>query len=195
MRRIFTRQQLHDLIRERAVLKVAPELGISDVELRKRCIAHAIPLPDAVYTGCSARVRFDVGADRDWPVRPPRRRDDPGGGSPPIGSVCSSFGFQLSQYPGHSTYRAHGYRFSGKKGGQPARIAAHAEIVITSYSPVTGSARDVAAPSPARKRRLQHVTTPHRAAPLFQCLGCHFAPARIVKYRKIRDLKGPLPAS
>lgn len=51
MRHLLTRQQLYDMIWERAVSKVAPELGISDVGLRKQCIAHAVPLPDAVYWG------------------------------------------------------------------------------------------------------------------------------------------------
>lgn len=49
--RILTRQQLYDLVWERAVSKVAPELGISDVALRKQCKKHGIPLPDAVYWG------------------------------------------------------------------------------------------------------------------------------------------------
>lgn len=39
------------MIWERAVSKVAPELGISDVALRKQCMKHAIPLPDATYWG------------------------------------------------------------------------------------------------------------------------------------------------
>jgi hypothetical protein len=51
MRQVLTRQQLYDMIWERAVSKVAPELGISDVALRKRCVKHAIPLPDAIYWG------------------------------------------------------------------------------------------------------------------------------------------------
>lgn len=51
MRHVLTRQQLYDMIWERAVSKVAPELGISDVALRKRCVKHAIPLPDATYWG------------------------------------------------------------------------------------------------------------------------------------------------
>ena len=51
MRRVFTQQQLYNMIWERAVSKVAPELGISDVALRKQCVKHAIPLPDASYWG------------------------------------------------------------------------------------------------------------------------------------------------
>lgn len=51
MRHALTRQQLYDMIWERAVSKVAPELGISDVALRKQCVKHAIPLPDATYWG------------------------------------------------------------------------------------------------------------------------------------------------
>lgn len=51
MRHVLTRQQLYDMIWERAVSKVAPELGISDVALRKQCVKHAIPLPDATYWG------------------------------------------------------------------------------------------------------------------------------------------------
>lgn len=51
MRHVLTRQQLYDMIWERAVSKVAPELGISDVALRKQCVKHAIPLPDAIYWG------------------------------------------------------------------------------------------------------------------------------------------------
>lgn len=51
MRHVLTRQQLYDMIWERAVSKVAPELGISDVALRKQCMKHAIPLPDAIYGG------------------------------------------------------------------------------------------------------------------------------------------------
>jgi muconolactone delta-isomerase len=39
------------MIWERAVSKVAPEFGISDVALRKQCVKHAIPLPDATYWG------------------------------------------------------------------------------------------------------------------------------------------------
>lgn len=51
MRRVLTRQQLYEMIWARAVSKVAPELGISDVALRKQCLKHAIPLPDATYWG------------------------------------------------------------------------------------------------------------------------------------------------
>jgi len=51
MERSLSRQQLYDMIWERAVSKVAPELGISDVALRKQCVKHAIPLPDATYWG------------------------------------------------------------------------------------------------------------------------------------------------
>lgn len=51
MQHVLTRQQLYDMIWERAVSKVAPELGISDVALRKQCVKHAIPLPDATYWG------------------------------------------------------------------------------------------------------------------------------------------------
>lgn len=51
MRHVLTRQQLYNMIWERAVSKVAPELGISDVALRKQCVKHAIPLPDATYWG------------------------------------------------------------------------------------------------------------------------------------------------
>ena len=51
MRHVLTRQQLYDMIWERAVSKVAPELGISDVALRKQCVKHAIPLPGATYWG------------------------------------------------------------------------------------------------------------------------------------------------
>lgn len=42
MRHVLTRQPLYDMIRERAVSKVAPELGISDVALRKQCVKHAL---------------------------------------------------------------------------------------------------------------------------------------------------------
>lgn len=51
MRHVLTRQQLYDMIWSRAVAKVAPEFGISDVALRKQCIKHAIPLPDTRYWG------------------------------------------------------------------------------------------------------------------------------------------------
>ena len=51
MRHVLTRQQLYDMIWARAVSKVAPALGISDVALRKQCVKHAIPLPDATYWG------------------------------------------------------------------------------------------------------------------------------------------------
>lgn len=44
MERNLSRQQLYDMIWERAVSKVAPEFGISDVALRKQCVKHAIPL-------------------------------------------------------------------------------------------------------------------------------------------------------
>ena len=53
---IFTRQDLYDLVWTRAVSKVAPELGISDVALRKQCAKHSIPVPDARYWG-----RFHAG--------------------------------------------------------------------------------------------------------------------------------------
>ncbi len=51
MERNLSRQQFYDMIWERAVSKVAPEFGISDVALRKQCVKHAIPLPDATYWG------------------------------------------------------------------------------------------------------------------------------------------------
>ena len=51
MRHVLTRQQLNDMIWERAVSNVAPGLGISDVALRKQCVKLAIPLPDATYWG------------------------------------------------------------------------------------------------------------------------------------------------
>ncbi|WBY08151.1 hypothetical protein PIB19_00925 [Sphingomonas sp. 7/4-4] len=51
MRHVLTRQQLYEMIWSRAVSKVAPEFGISDVALRKQCIKHAIPLPDTRYWG------------------------------------------------------------------------------------------------------------------------------------------------
>lgn len=51
MTRIITRHELYELVWERAVSKVAPDLGISDVALRKQCRKHGIPLPDAVYWG------------------------------------------------------------------------------------------------------------------------------------------------
>ena len=38
MRHVLTRQQLNDMIWERAVSNVAPGLGISDVALRKQCV-------------------------------------------------------------------------------------------------------------------------------------------------------------
>ncbi len=43
MRHVVTGQQLYEMVWERAISKVAPELGISDVGLRKKCAAHAIP--------------------------------------------------------------------------------------------------------------------------------------------------------
>ncbi|WP_131802920.1 hypothetical protein [Mesorhizobium sp. ORS 3428] len=47
-----------DMIRERAVSKVAPEFGISDVALRKKCVNPAIPSPDATYwDGCMPGAR------------------------------------------------------------------------------------------------------------------------------------------
>ena len=51
MRHVLTRQQLHDMTWERAVSKMAPELGITDVALCKQFVTHAIPLPDATYWG------------------------------------------------------------------------------------------------------------------------------------------------
>lgn len=48
---VFTREELYELVWDRAVSNVAPELGISDVALRKQCIKHRIPLPDARYWG------------------------------------------------------------------------------------------------------------------------------------------------
>lgn len=51
MRHILARRQLYDMIWDRALSKVAAELGISYVALRKQCVKHAIPLPDATYWG------------------------------------------------------------------------------------------------------------------------------------------------
>jgi hypothetical protein len=58
MRHVLTRQQLYDMIWERAVSKMAPELGISDVALRKQCVKHAIPcrMP-RIGDGCTPDVR------------------------------------------------------------------------------------------------------------------------------------------
>lgn len=47
----LTREELHEMVWERAVSRVAPGLGISDVGLRKRCRALHVPLPDARYWG------------------------------------------------------------------------------------------------------------------------------------------------
>jgi len=61
MRHVLARQQLYDMIWERAASKVAPELGISDVALRKQCVKHAIPLPDApIGDGCMPGARSSV---------------------------------------------------------------------------------------------------------------------------------------
>jgi hypothetical protein len=49
MRHALTRQQLYDMLWEWAVSKVVLKLGISEVALRKQCVKHAIPLPDATY--------------------------------------------------------------------------------------------------------------------------------------------------
>lgn len=70
MRRVLTRQQLYDMIWERAVSKVAPALGISDVALRKQCVKHAIPLPDATYWG-----RLHAGRPVKRKEEETRRRD------------------------------------------------------------------------------------------------------------------------
>ena len=71
MRHVLTRQQLYNMIWERAVSKVAPELGISDVALRKHCVKHAIPLPDATYWG-----RLHAGRPvKRKPLSLPRFRD------------------------------------------------------------------------------------------------------------------------
>lgn len=51
MRRTIDRADLHAMVWNEAVSKVAARLGISDVALRKQCIKHAIPLPDARYRG------------------------------------------------------------------------------------------------------------------------------------------------
>lgn len=48
---VLARLQLYYMIWERAVSKVAPESGLSDVALRKQCVEHAIPLPDASFLG------------------------------------------------------------------------------------------------------------------------------------------------
>ncbi len=42
----LTREELHDLVWKDAVRNVAPTLGISDVWLKKCCLAAGIPLPD-----------------------------------------------------------------------------------------------------------------------------------------------------
>lgn len=51
MNRTLSRSELYDMVWTKAVSKIAPELGISDVALRKRCVKHAIPLPDNRYWG------------------------------------------------------------------------------------------------------------------------------------------------
>lgn len=51
MRHVFTREELYELVWSRAVVKVAADLGVSDVALRKHCIKHRIPLPDVKYWG------------------------------------------------------------------------------------------------------------------------------------------------
>lgn len=67
MRHVLTRQQLYDMIWERAVSKVAPELGISDVALRKQCVKHAIPFrTPPIGDGCMPGARSSVSR---WALR------------------------------------------------------------------------------------------------------------------------------
>lgn len=63
MHRTLSRQQLYEMVWDRALSRIAPELGISDVALRKQCIKHGIPLPDARYRGL-------ISAGRPAPRRP-----------------------------------------------------------------------------------------------------------------------------
>jgi hypothetical protein len=51
MRHVFTREELYELVWSRAVVRVAADLGVSDVALRKHCVKHRIPLPDVNYWG------------------------------------------------------------------------------------------------------------------------------------------------
>ena len=45
----FTRQQLHELVWEKPMTKLAAEFGLSDVALHKICRKHRIPTPPAGY--------------------------------------------------------------------------------------------------------------------------------------------------
>ena len=47
----MTRQQIFDLVWERPLSKVAPEMGMTDVGLRKVCKRCSIPLPGNAYWG------------------------------------------------------------------------------------------------------------------------------------------------
>lgn len=76
---VLSRQELYDLVWSKAVSRVAPELGISDVALRKRCRALGIPCPDATYWG-----RFHAGK----PVT-----------KVPLGSAPNGVGDQIVFYP------------------------------------------------------------------------------------------------
>jgi len=73
MHRTLSRQQLYDMVWERALSKVAPDLGISDVALRKQCLKHDIPLPDARYRGL-----VNAGKPASRKPLPPSGRDAPG---------------------------------------------------------------------------------------------------------------------
>jgi hypothetical protein len=45
----FTREQIYELVWSKAMRHAGPELGISDVALRKICIKHRIPIPAQGY--------------------------------------------------------------------------------------------------------------------------------------------------
>jgi len=69
MQHVFTREELYELVWSRAVVKVAADLGVSDVALRKHCIKHGIPLPDAKYW---ASVRPASSCDASASAKRPR---------------------------------------------------------------------------------------------------------------------------
>ena len=70
-RKKIKRSDVHRMVWEEALLKLAPKLGLSDVGLRKICKRHNIPLPPQGYWARSPERRSPNGTplpqpDRDW---------------------------------------------------------------------------------------------------------------------------------
>lgn len=76
--RTFTRTELHRLIWSKPLNKLAAELGLSDVGLKKLCKRHDIPTPPQGHW-----ISIHHGKSRPTVPLPPKPEDE-------IGSTCHS---------------------------------------------------------------------------------------------------------